>query len=106
MAKVEQVTNEEEYFAMLERIKNCSIAIANPLTSDGDKARFLVAYEEMDRKLHYYSDTEWARSDPRLWRMFKWAGIDFDETPIKPNPVELPAAPVIAEPKIPNWLDE
>jgi hypothetical protein len=99
MAKVEQVTNEEEYFAMLERIKNCAIAIANPLTSDADKARYREALDEMDRKLHYYSDTEWARSDPRLWRMFKEIGIEFDES--DPNKAEP-----ISAPKTVNWLDD
>lgn len=90
--KVTQVTNETEYFAMLKRIRECSLLVANPLTSDGDKGRFLIAYDEMNRKLHYYTDTEYARSDPRLWKMFKELGIDFDETPI-------PAA-------LPNWLED
>jgi hypothetical protein len=90
MAKVDQVTNEEEFNAMQERINNCAVAIANPVTSDADKARFKVAYDEMVRKLHYYRHTEMAKTYPGLKQIYKELGYEFDESPVaqEPEPIE------------------
>jgi hypothetical protein len=103
VAKVEQVTNEEEFDAMQDRIIKCSVAIANPLTSDADKARYQVAYDEMVRKLHFYRHTEMAKTYPGLRKIYKEIGYEFGESPaLEPEPIEpeKPKADYV------DWLNE
>lgn len=74
MAKVNQVTNDEERDAMQDRITEAATHLGNPLIDEAEKRRLMPAYNAMVEMMKAYDRAEYCKKYPGVREIYEQLG--------------------------------
>ncbi len=74
MAKVTQVTNDQERDAMQDRIVKAALYLSNPLLDEAEKSRLMQAYDSMVEIMKAYDRAELVKKYPGLREIYEQLG--------------------------------